>query len=99
MNSDFLPHNQSTIAICENPVHHARVKHVEIKMQFIRENITDQEIKLVWCPTELMLSDMLTKPLPATQHWKLIQLMGMRTLSEVKQGLQGGEQALTTKWK
>ena len=79
--------NQSTIAIAINPVHHARVKHFEIKTHYIREKIEDEKlVKLVYCPTELMVADILTKALPKAQHYKLCKLMGMRSQSEITQG-------------
>jgi hypothetical protein len=79
--------NQSTIAIAINPVHHARVKHFEIKTHYIREKIEDEKlVKLVYCPTELMVADILTKALPKAQHYKLCKLMGMRSQTEITQG-------------
>jgi hypothetical protein len=79
--------NQSTIAIAINPVHHARVKHFEIKTHYIREKIEDENlVKLVYCPTELMVADILTKPLPTGQHNKLCKLLGMRSLADLTNG-------------
>jgi hypothetical protein len=75
--------NQSTMAIAIDPIHHARVKHMDIKMFFIREHLEKNEVKLVYCPTELMLADILTKALPAPQHEKLVEMMGMRSRSKL----------------
>ena len=76
--------NQACIAIALNPVHHGRVKHVDLKTNYIRENIERATVKLLYCPTELMIADILTKPLPAPQHKKLMELMGMRSYSELE---------------
>ena len=76
--------NQSTIAIALDPINHGRVKHMDIKMYFIREHLKNKEIKLIYCPTELMIADILTKPLPTSQHWKLVDMMGMRRLSDLQ---------------
>lgn len=78
--------NQSVIAIAANPVHHARIKHMEIKTHFIREKINDGTVKLVYCPTELMIADILTKPLPPKQHMELVLRMGVRSYSELSRG-------------
>ena len=78
--------NMSVIAIAKNPIHHGRVKHVEIKTSFIRENIQAESIKLVYCPTELMIADLFTKPLLAGQHVALVERMGMRRLSKLRAG-------------
>lgn len=69
--------NKSVIAIAENPIHHARIKHMEIKTHFVREKIEDKLVKLVYCPTEMMIADVFTKALPASQHYKLCRMMGM----------------------
>jgi hypothetical protein len=75
--------NQSAIAIALNPIHHGRVKHVDVKTNYIRENIDNSTVKLVYCPTEMMIADILTKPLPAPQHRRIISLMGMKSYDEV----------------
>ena len=76
--------NQSTIAIAIDPINHGRVKHMDIKMYFIREHLKNKEVKLIYCPTGLMLADILTKPLPPVQHKKLCDLLGIRALSEIE---------------
>lgn len=81
--------NQSVIAIAVNPIHHARIKHMEIKTHYIRENVENSTVKLLYCPTELMIADVLTKALPGPQHWKLVDMMGMRRLSMVMEGNYG----------
>jgi hypothetical protein len=48
--------NQSAIAIAINPVHHARIKHLEIKTHFLRENIENKDVEFIYCPTEMMFS-------------------------------------------
>jgi hypothetical protein len=78
--------NQSVIAIAENPIHHARIKHMEIKTHYVREKIEDKLVKLVYCPTELMIADVFTKPLPPQQHNRLCELMGIRSIGELESG-------------
>ena len=78
--------NQSAIAIAVNPVHHARVKHMEIKTYFIREHIENGTVRFVYCPTNLMLADILTKALPGPQHWVLVRGMGMFRLKDLQFG-------------
>lgn len=55
--------NQSAIAIAENPIHHARTKHINIKIHHVRDLIQDGTIRLQWCPTGDMVADIFTKPL------------------------------------
>jgi hypothetical protein len=75
--------NMSTIAIANNPINHQRVKHIDVRAHFLREHIQKGNVTLVYCPTEVMLADALTKALPPTQHHKLIRLMGIRSESEL----------------
>ena len=75
--------NQSAIAIAIDPVHHSRVKHIEVKTYYIRENLGNQNVKLVYCPTDLMIADILTKALPAPQFKRLRDRMGLTSLSAV----------------
>ena len=41
----------------------AQTKHIDIHHHFIREQISADGIKLVYCPTQLMQADILTKAL------------------------------------
>ena len=54
--------NQGTIALAKNPVKRQRSKHVDIKYHFVRSTINDGKMILEYCPTELMVADVLTKP-------------------------------------
>jgi len=55
--------NQGCIALSDNPVHHRRTKHIDIRYHFIRERVTSKEIELKYVPTEHQLADLLTKGL------------------------------------
>ena len=39
------------------------MKHVKSKYHFIREQVANETIKLVYCPTSDMIADIFTKPL------------------------------------
>jgi hypothetical protein len=41
----------------------ATTKHINIRYHFSRQAIKSGEVKLIYCPTELMLADALTKAL------------------------------------
>ena len=69
--------NQSAICIAKNPKDHAKTKHIQIKYHFVRDLIQQNVLVLKYCPTEEMLADVFTKPLPKTQFEKLRNMMGM----------------------
>ena len=55
--------NQACIKIAENDMVQARTKHINIRYHFSRQALKSGEVKLIYCPTELMLADALTKAL------------------------------------
>jgi hypothetical protein len=69
--------NQSAMAIAQDPQYHARLKHFDIKSHYIQEKIRDGTIKDVYCPTDDMIADVLTKPLHRPKHTKFTSEMGM----------------------
>ena len=53
--------SQSAIALAKDPMYHARTKHVSIRYFFIKEKVKNKEVELVYCPTDKLLADGLTK--------------------------------------
>ena len=58
--------NQGCIALAENPVHHKRTKHIDVRYHFIRNQLQKGTITLKWLDSSSMIADMLTKPLVAS---------------------------------
>ena len=73
----ILEDNQSAICMAKNQQSHRRTKHIEIKYHFIRDLVEAGRIKLIYCPSEKMVADMLTKGLPIFQFENLRGLLGM----------------------
>ena len=69
--------NQGTIAMSNNPVAHARSKHIDVKYHYIREAKENGQIIVKYCPTESMVADILTKPLPRSKYEQLRTHMGV----------------------
>ena len=61
--------NQSAIALTKDHQYHLRTKHIDIHFHFIRWIIENGSIHLIYCPTEDMLADTLTKALPKVKHF------------------------------
>lgn len=59
--------NQSAIRLAENPIFHARTKHVEVHYHFIREKVLQGEIKMKYINTEGQVEDVFTKGLSSSK--------------------------------
>ena len=55
--------NKSTIVLCEKGGAGHRTKHIKIRNFFVKEKLDDGEVAIRWLKTELMIADVLTKPL------------------------------------
>ncbi|KAL5775315.1 hypothetical protein ACOSP7_012872 [Xanthoceras sorbifolium] len=56
--------NLSTIAMASNPVLHARTKHIELDLYFVRDKVVQGAIQVNHVPTIDQLADIFTKALP-----------------------------------
>ncbi|THH14812.1 hypothetical protein EW146_g5573 [Bondarzewia mesenterica] len=59
--------NQSAIALTQDHQYHARSKHIDIRYHFIRWVVENGALRLIYCPTEDMVADTLTKALPSAK--------------------------------
>jgi hypothetical protein len=65
--------NQGCIAIAKDPVGHRRTKHIDVRYHYIRQLITHGKATIAYLPTEDMVADILTKPLPLVVFKRCIQ--------------------------
>ena len=72
--------NQGTIALTKNPKNHSRTKHIDIKYHFVREAVEKKDVRLVCCPTEKMVADILTKVLLKPMFDELRHTMDVQQL-------------------
>lgn len=56
-----LHDSQSAISLSKNQVHHERSKHIDVKLHFIRLEVSKGTIKLVKVHTSDNITDILTK--------------------------------------
>jgi hypothetical protein len=70
--------NQGAIALTHDQQFHARTKHIDIRFHFIRWVIAEGKIKLIYCPTENMIADTLTKALPSAKVKHFATSLGLR---------------------
>lgn len=74
--------NQSAIALVNGGKINRRSKHIETRFHFVRDLYANKIIDLRYCPTELMIADMMTKPLNSTKLTRFKQQVGLRNHEE-----------------
>lgn len=78
--------NMSTITAAYKPSTSSKLKHLRMREYHIKENLDNGTIKLIHCPTEDMVADILTKPLQGSQFTILRDaLMGINDITERSQ--------------
>ena len=70
--------NQSTIALAHNHQYHACMKHIDVCYHFICWVVEQGVVRLVYCPTEDMVADVLTKALPSPKVKHFAASLGLR---------------------
>jgi hypothetical protein len=69
--------NQAAISLAANANYHARTKHIDIRYHFIRSMLENGSINLVYCPSDDMTADILTKALPIAKIKCHISSLGL----------------------
>src|SRR5579871_5653970 len=74
----ILADNQGSINLAKNPTQHIRMKHINIQHYFIREKVKEKKIELVYCSTDKMVADMLTKSVSRDKLQRFSKQIGLR---------------------
>jgi hypothetical protein len=69
--------NQSAITLANSEGFHAHTKHIDICYYFIKFAIQNGTIVLLYCPTENMITDILTKLVPLIKHKYMTYDLGL----------------------
>jgi hypothetical protein len=56
--------NYGCICLTKNHVLHSRTKHIRLRHHKIRELVEEKAVEIVYCRTDEMIADILTKLLP-----------------------------------
>jgi len=82
--------NQSTICMINNDSNSQRTKHIDVRYNYVREKVATGDIQMKYCPTEDMISDILTKPLAPKQFLHLRpRLLGMMLYDDIFSSFKG----------
>ena len=73
--------NLSTALMSANPVQHARSKHIELDLYFVRERVSHKQLLVKHVPSADQVADVLTKPLTAARFTLLRHKLRVSLLS------------------
>ena len=69
--------NQSAITLTHDGSYHACTKHIDICYHFIHCTVEDGSIHFLYCPSNDMVADTLTKALPSIKAKHFAQKLGL----------------------
>lgn len=67
--------NQGAIELAKNAKYHKRTKHIDICHHFVQERVVSNEIRVIYCPSQDMVANIMTKGLPKPAFEKLRDLL------------------------
>ena len=74
--TSMMEDNKGCIAFAKNYITTSKSKHINVKLRFVRDDISDNVIVMQWCSTHDMIADILTKfSLFGHQHARLASKM------------------------
>jgi hypothetical protein len=72
--------NQSAIALCKDGKFHARTKHMDIRYHYIREQVVNKKLKVIYIPSNTNPADVMTKALPRKSHEVHTSKLGLKEI-------------------
>jgi hypothetical protein len=69
--------NMNSILLVNNPVYHARTKHIEVHYHFIREKVSTKEIDFIHVSIEDQVVDIFTKALGTDKLKKFRKMLNV----------------------
>ena len=69
--------NQSALAVAKNPEHHGRMKHLDLRYFWLRDEVAKGTISVSYCPTGSMPADLLTKALSMVKVKACCDMLGL----------------------
>jgi hypothetical protein len=69
--------NQSALSVAKNPEHHGRMKHLDLRFFWLRDEVEKKRISVIHLRTDDMPADVLTKALGRVKHLDMVRMIGL----------------------
>ena len=70
--------SHTAITYIKDPKFHAKTKHIDITYNFIKDMVTQKEVKVKYITTQEMVIDLFTKPTPKEAYFRQVKSLGLR---------------------
>ena len=71
--------NLSALSVAKNPEHHGRMKHLDLRFYWLRDEVAKGWIEIEHLQTCDMPADILTKSLPKPKVLEMVKMLGLGT--------------------
>ena len=71
--------NLFALSVAKNPEHHGRMKHLDLRLYWLRDEVAKGRIEIEHLWTSDMPADILTKSLPKPKVLEMVKMLGLRT--------------------
>jgi hypothetical protein len=75
--STLFVDNNSAISVAKNPEHHGRMKHLDLRFYWLRDEVEKKKIQVKHVFTNNMPADILTKALGRTKVGEMVKMLGL----------------------
>jgi hypothetical protein len=69
--------NRSALSVAKNPEHHGRMKHLDLRFYWLRDQVEKGAINVVHLRTDAMPADIMTKALGRVKVGEMVQMIGL----------------------
>lgn len=69
--------NQAAVALSTHGQYNSRSKHIDMRFQFVRDAVEKEIIEVIYCPTDYMPADALTKALRPLKVDRFARMLGL----------------------
>jgi Reverse transcriptase (RNA-dependent DNA polymerase) len=70
--------SNSALSVAKNPEHHGRMKHLDLRFYWLRDEVEKGTIHIAHLRTDEMPADVLTKPLVRVKHERFVEMLGLK---------------------